>query len=124
MDADIVRTELEASDDARVRAGIRAAIEHISGRHGLSRIEQQGFADEVETECKKELGVEERRECGCRVVIEERDDRVEVKIRRAGAASHVTAQTRNGNGSRAQLSTGDGKTLVKHFHNNPASSRS
>lgn len=124
VDADVVRTELEASDDARMRAGVLAAVEHISGRHGLPQAEQHGFADEVDTECKRALAADGRHECCCRVVIEERGDRVEVRIRRADAASHLAAETHNGNGSRAQVSPSDGKTLVKHFHKNPAPSRS
>ncbi|HXT87435.1 MAG TPA: hypothetical protein VN745_10455, partial [Verrucomicrobiae bacterium] len=53
MATDAIRTELKVSGDKRIRVGLRGAIEHIGGRHGLSAAEQREFANEVDAECCK-----------------------------------------------------------------------
>jgi hypothetical protein len=129
--AEIVRTELKTSEDTRVRAGVRAALEHLGERHGLTKAQQREFANEVDGECCKVFATRAQQERYCDVVIEEREDRLEVKIstvdetpagrnnlhRHAGQTDHPQ--------NKGLPASGDGQisvTLVKHLHKNPAHS--
>ncbi len=83
MDAEAIRTELKVSEDRRVRAGLRGAIETIPGRHGMTPGEQREFANEVERECSKVAAGNSEAGACCEVVIEERENQIEVKVRAA-----------------------------------------
>lgn len=135
MGADVIRTELKASGDRRVRAGLRGAIEHLAGRHGMSAAEQREFANEVDGECCKLSGQGEA-VASCEVVIEEQEDQLEVKVGPL-AEPTLTAQTREAASAESSKHHPDAKharhdgladrssdnghfaaTLVRHFHGN------
>lgn len=139
MGADVIRTELKASGDRRVRAGLRGAIEHLAGRHGMSAAEQREFANEVDGECCK-LSAQGEAVASCEVVIEEQEDQLEVKVR-PWAGPSLTAQTREAASAESSKHHPDAKharhdgptghpsdnghfaaTLVRHFHKNPTHS--
>lgn len=117
MAAEVIRTELKASGDRRIRAGLRGAIEHLAGRHGMSAAEQREFANEVDAECSKIAAQNEAGPC-CDVLIEEQDDQIKVKIRplerrlknlsAASSPKHEEARSLDDGRSTA--------TLVRHFH--------
>ena len=120
MDAEVIRTELRASGDRRVRAGLRGAVEHIAGRHGMSASEQREFADQVDRECCKAVAQGSGRETCCDVVIEEREDRIEVKVWRADPDSK-NAKLRSASLAKDAESRDDHNgrplaTFLKHFH--------
>jgi hypothetical protein len=140
--ADVIRTELKAIGGRRVRAGLRGAIEHLAGRHGMSAAEQREFASEVDAECCK-FTAEGEPAASCEVVIEEQEDQIEVKVRPvSGSITAPQASSREAapaGGSDGHIA--DGKcthrdsssshaadnghftaTLVRHFHKNPAHS--
>jgi hypothetical protein len=132
-------TELTMTSDARLRAGVRAALEHICERHGLGKDERRELAAAVENQCKNVL--ENQKESGCAVTIDELEDRIEVSVgpamefnarephlQNSSAANvsegrfHSEAGTSTG---KAQNPAGNGRTsatLVRHFHRNPAHS--
>jgi hypothetical protein len=129
--AEIVRTELKTSEDARVRAGVRAALEHLGERHGLTKAEQREFANEVDRECCKVFATRARQERYCDVVVEEREDRLEVKIGTVDetAASENNLHSHAGQKGHPQTkglhASDNGQTsvtLVKHLHKNPTHS--
>lgn len=118
--AETIRTELKASGDPRVRAGVRAALEHIGARHGLSKSEQQELADQVDGECCKGLAEQPENARYCDVVIDESEARLEVKVRVAGRDSR-NAHLRAANSTKHNESrnSDNGRrcaTFVKHFH--------
>lgn len=131
MGAEIVRTELKTSEDARVRAGVRAALEHLGDRHRLTKAELREFANEVDRECCKVFAARAQQARYCDVVIEEREDRLEVKI---GTVDETPAGENNlhrragqkgrpqNTGSPASDNGQIAATLVKHLHKNPAHS--
>ena len=140
MAADVIRTELKASGDRCVRAGLRGAIEHLAGRHGMSAAEQREFANEVDAECCKFTA---RGEAGafCEVIIEEQQDQIEVRVRPSPESTLTPTTSRHtvlADGSKhhsdGKLSRRDGQpahvtdnghhavSLVRHFHKNPAHS--
>ena len=94
MAAEAIRTELKVSGDKRLRAGLRGAIEHLAGRHGMSAAEQREFANEVDAECCKIAAQHESGAC-CDVVIEEQEDQIEVKVRRYSESSTARTASRH-----------------------------
>lgn len=140
MAAEFIRTELKTTEDRRVRAGLRGAIEHLAGRHGMNAAEQREFADEVERECDKTVASRAEAGACCDVVIEEREDQMEVKIRAASEAllaaqpksRHATAENSKHHPDGKHLrrvgpagrSADNGHhavtSLVRRFHKNPA----
>lgn len=80
MGVEAIRTELRVSDDRRVHAGLRGAIEHVAGRHGLSMAEQREFANEVDHQCCKAIAARGDAAALCDVVIEEQEDQIEVSM--------------------------------------------
>lgn len=141
MGADVIRTELTASGDRRVRAGLRGAIEHVAGRHGMSAAEQREFASEVDRECCK-LNAHGEAGASCEVIVEEQEDQIEVRVRPSSESSMApqtssrrTASVENskhnpvaeypGRGRLADRAADNGHravTLVRPFHKNPAHS--
>jgi uncharacterized protein with PIN domain len=140
MRVDFRETELKMTSDPRLRAGVRAALEHICERDGLGKDERRELAAAVENECTNVL--ESQRETTCAVTIDELQDRIEVSVgpatglnagesnpRQSNAASaagskfHAEARSST---SRAQHTAGgNGRapaTIVRHFHRNPAHS--
>jgi hypothetical protein len=115
--AETVRTELKTSEDVRVRAGVRAALEHLGERRGLTKAEQREFANEVDRECGKVFARQAQQRRDCDVVIQEREDRLEVRVKPAGEmpTGENSAHKTSKNGQRPA-------TLVKHFHKNPTHS--
>jgi hypothetical protein len=130
---------LKITSDARVLAGVRAALEHVCERHGLTREEQCELASAVEKECGKAL--ENQKEPICAVAIEELEGRIEVSVWPArdveAPASNLPKRStasvsQNRVGAEAEPSIGSGPhvagngqmcaTLVRHFHRNPAHS--
>ncbi|MGB6484822.1 MAG: hypothetical protein WBE86_15155 [Candidatus Acidiferrales bacterium] len=69
---------MKITSDARVRAGVRAALKHICERHGFTKEEQRELAAAVEKECGNAL--ENHDGPICAVTIEEREDRIEVSV--------------------------------------------
>lgn len=143
MAAEFIRTELKTTEDRRVRAGLRGAIEHLAGRHGMNAAEQREFANEVDAECCK-FTAQGEPNASCEVIIEERDDQMEVKVR-ASSEFSLDAQPKSRHAATADSSSAhpDGKhsrrgnaagragdnghravtlTLVRRFHKNPAHS--
>lgn len=110
MGVEAIRTELRVSDDRRVHAGLRGAIEHVAGRHGLSMAEQREFANEVDHQCCKAIAARGDDAALCDVVIEEQEDQIEVRVQRDGAACH---ESDNGHFA---------ARLVRSFHRKPAHS--
>ncbi|MGC1106533.1 MAG: hypothetical protein WA876_08340 [Candidatus Acidiferrales bacterium] len=130
------KTELKITPDARVRAGMCAALKHVCERHGFTKEEQCELAAAVEKECGSAL--ENQEEPTCAVTIEEREDRIEVNVgpaREANAAasnpresgpaktseSRLCAEAKNPTGG-VQHVAGNGRmcaTLVRYFHKNP-----
>jgi len=134
--ADVIRTQLKASGGRRVRAGLRGAIEHLAGRHGMSAAEQREFASEVDAECCK-FTAEGEPSASCEVVIEEQEDQIEVKVRPSPessrspqtslrhAASDEPPKQHTGRDGRAVRAADNGHravTLVRHFQKKPAHS--
>lgn len=134
--AEFIRTELKTTEDRRVRAGLRGAIEHLAGRHGMNAAEQREFANEVDAECCK-FTAQGEPNASCEVIIEERDDQMEVKVR-ASSESTLVEHTSSRRGASAESSkdrpdghpgqdsrvgrTADNghfaATLVRRFHKN------
>ena len=142
MAAEFIRTELKTTEDRRVRAGLRGAIEHLAGRHGMNAAEQREFANEVDAECCK-FTAQGEPNASCEVIIEERDDQMEVKVRASSEFSldaqpksrHATAENskRHLDGKHLRQVSPAGRsadnghravtlTLVRRFHKNPAHS--
>jgi hypothetical protein len=139
--ADVIRTQLKASGGRRVRAGLRGAIEHLAGRHGMSAAEQREFASEVDAECCK-FTAEGEPSASCEVVIEEQEDQIEVKVRPSAESSrspqtslrHAASSEKSKHHPDAKRARRDGSkghpsdnghftaTLVRHFHKDPAHS--
>lgn len=124
MGTEAIRTELKSTNDTRIRAGVRAALEHLGQRHGLTKPEQQEFADEVDQACVKALAAQSA-ERFCDVVIEEREDSLAVQVRPAsssakensghlGSARKIKSHN-SGNGNRCA-------TFVRRFHKSPTRS--
>lgn len=108
-----------------MRAGVRAALEHICERHGLNKEEQRELAASVENECAS--GASSSNDATCAVSIDEMEDRVEVTVgprrnsddkinsREANPEKHKIASHATGNG-------GAGRIFVKQFQKNAAHS--
>lgn len=123
MGAEAIRTELKVSEDRRVRAGLRGAIETIAGRHGMTRAEQREFANEVDRECGKATAGNSEAGACCHVVIEEREDRVEVEVRAASRDSrntdlHAAGSAKSGD-SRGSDNGRSRRTIVRQFQKSP-----
>lgn len=101
-------TVLKVTSDLRVRAGLRAALEHICERNRLTKGEQHELVAALEKECVRALETE--KEPSCVVTIDEWEDRIEVKV---GHGRTVR---------RATVNDWMHATLVKHFHKNTAHS--
>ena len=107
-------TTLKITSDPRLRAGVRAAVEHVCELHGLTKEEQRELAAVVERECEKDL--ENRKEGSCAISIDEREDRIVVNVGPAAGTVFEKAEARaRGNGHADRM-------FVKHFHRNPAHS--
>lgn len=89
--AEVIRTELRASGDRRVRAGLRGAIEHLAGRHGMSAAEQREFADEVDRECGKAID-RGGPDALCDLIIVEQEGQIEVEVA-SGPKSPMAGRT-------------------------------
>ena len=134
MAADAIRTELKATGGKRIRAGLRAAIEHLADRHGMSAAEQRDFANEVDAECCK-IAAQNDGPC-CDVLIEEQEDQIKVKVRGLSepsmaaqkAARQGTKHSREKgagqrpNGARALDDGRFAATFVRTFHKKTAHS--
>lgn len=139
MGAETIRTELKASADERVRAGVRGAIEILAGRHGMTPAEQREFANEVDRECGKAIAARGEVGAYCDVMIEEREDQMEVKVR--AALEDAKGSSGNKASARSARHFADGENsrqdgaggreadnghfvarLVRHFHSKPAHS--
>lgn len=132
MGIDLRKTDLRVTSDPRLWAGVRAALECICERHGLSKAEQHELAAAVEKECRDELVHPE--ESGCAVTINESDQRIEVSVTPTAhtngarspapetsvASSAVTGN--HGGSAHKSANAGSGATFVKHFHKDPARS--
>ncbi len=133
MGTDFRETDLKITSDPRLRAGVRAALECICERHGLSRAEQHELAAAVEKECGEELN--DAQQSSCAVTIKESVDRVEVsvapavhaKVAKSGVSETNVApsgalQKHHGGASQPQPHGRSGAIFVKRFHKNPAHS--
>ena len=135
MSAESRQTELKFTSDCRVRAGARAALEHVGEHHGLTKEECGELAAAVEKECAKTLEIQ--KEPCCDVKIDEREDRIEVTIGPAresalpasqlhgGAAASVTPIKSAAAAKDLVRTPSNGQlraTLVRHCHKNPARS--
>jgi hypothetical protein len=133
MGTDFRETDLKITSDPRLRAGVRAALECICDRHGLSKAEQHELAAAVEKECGKEL--HDSQQSSCAVTIKESEDRIEVNVAptnhatgaKSGAsetnvASSSAPQKHHGGASHLQPNGRLGAIFVKRFHKNPAHS--
>lgn len=133
MGIDLRKTDLKITSDPRLRAGIRAALECICERHGLSKSEQHELAGAVEKQFGDELQTCEA--AGCAVSINESEEKIEVSVtptahaNGAGSSAHETnvaedsrsGKTMSGSTPHAKRN-GSGVIFVKHFHKNAARS--
>jgi hypothetical protein len=133
VSAESRETELKFTSDCRVRAGVRAALEYVGERHGLTKDERCELATAVEKECAKTLEIQ--KEPCCDMKIDEREDRIEVTVgparesavpashaRTGGAAgvSPIKAAAEAKDFTRAPSHGQLRATLVRHCHKNPA----
>lgn len=107
---------MEITSDLRLHAGVRAALEHICERHGLSKEDRHELVASVENECA--IG-----SANCTVTIEELEDRMEVtvvpKIDSSGnKSSDETNSAKHKSASPGKASSGSGRIFVKHFQKN------
>lgn len=115
MHTDFRRTELKITSDPRLWAGVRAALECICERHGLSKAEQHDLASAVEKECGE--GFHNVEQSSCAVSISESDERIEVCV---VPAAHANGAKPGVNGARHSQENGcSGTTFVKHFERHP-----
>lgn len=115
---------MEITADPRLRSGVRAALEHICERHGLSKADRRELVASVEDECASGT-----RSSGanCAVTIDEMDDRVEVVVTSTKKSSgkinsRGTNAAQQQSASRAKANGGPGRIFVKHFQKNAAHS--
>jgi hypothetical protein len=133
MNTESRETELKFTCDRRLCAGVRAALEHVGERRGLTKEERCELAAAVEKECAKTLEIQ--KEACCDVKIDEREDRIEVTVGPARDSALPASQVHTGGAasisptkaapeakdlactpSNGQLRA----TLIRHCHKNPA----
>lgn len=115
--------------DARLLAGLRGAVEHIAGRHGIGAEARLDFAAEVGQACRAARG---KSDSPCIVTIDDFEDHVEIRVVALGNLSPAAAlHSSSGKfataprACNAEMAKGAGRvstTLVKYFHTNPAQS--
>jgi hypothetical protein len=98
MSAEPRKTILKFTGDPRLRAGVRAALEHICERRGLSAEEKHKVSAAIEKECDKVFDSHE--EPNCILAIDEMEDRMQISVK--SASGEINA------------------SVVKHFQRNPA----
>ncbi|HEV2287694.1 MAG TPA: hypothetical protein VGR81_01935 [Candidatus Acidoferrales bacterium] len=98
--------EFKITNDPRLFAGLRGAIEHISNQHGLGKADQIEFALAAERECQCKLSAGGSKEAFCEVAIDSFEDRIEIRV------------VAPANGPVPSASA----PLVKHFQSDPARS--
>lgn len=116
MDTDFRKTDLKITSDPRLWAGVRAALECICERHGLSKTEQRDLATAVEKECGE--GLRNAEQSSCTVSIRESDEKIEVRVAPTPHANGTKPGT-----SRVCHPEADGRsgaTFVKHFQKHSA----
>jgi hypothetical protein len=136
MHTEPTKTELKVTSDPRLRAGVRAALEHICEQHGLAKEEQRELASAVEKECAKEFASQ----CGpvCAVTIDETGERIEVHVAPIKDSNVVEMSSRETNvpaagerrraapstrhASAAHTKSNGAPVFVKYFHRNPTHS--
>lgn len=101
--AEFRKAELKLTSDSRLRAGVRAALEHFTERHGLTKPEQHEFAASVEAKIPQAM--ENREDSGCLVKICESDEKIEVSVEPTEKTNASYERTGHAHA-----------TLVKHFH--------
>lgn len=116
---------METTSDPRLRAGVRAALEHICERHGLNKEEQHEFVASVENECAS--GAKNSGDASCTVIIDEMEDRVEVAVAvRENLSGKINSRETNSakyqSASHGKENGGAGRVFVKHFQKNAAHS--
>jgi hypothetical protein len=136
MHTEPTKTELKITSDPRLRAGVRAALEHICEQHGLAKEEQRELASAVEKECAKEFADQ----CGplCAVIIDETGERIEVHVApikdsnvvemssretnvpSVGERRHASQSTQHASAAHAKRN--GSPVFVKYFHRNPTHS--
>lgn len=135
MHTEPTKTELKITSDPRIRAGVRAAVEHICEQHGLAREEQRELASAVEKECAEEFA--DQFGPVCAVTIDETGDHIEVHVapvkdsnapRMSSRETNVASAAERQHSAHAKQRTaahtkGNGSsTFVKYFHKNPTHS--
>lgn len=90
MSAERTHTELKFTHDSRFLPGVRAAVEFVAARDGMSDAEREnlGAASELlARECMAGLG---EKDPPCRVLIEDFDDRIEVRLEHAARLAEAS----------------------------------
>ncbi|HKV28657.1 MAG TPA: hypothetical protein VJN90_10340 [Candidatus Acidoferrales bacterium] len=131
---------MKFSQDERLLAGVRGAVEHIASRHGLTDEERVNLGVATDQSCRKALLQAGESSALCSVTIDDFEDRVELSVEgprgsqgaRPGPLESlvtVTADEREKEIKRRvdrvdfDSSNGRARTiLVKYFHKNPARS--
>ncbi|HEV2490920.1 MAG TPA: hypothetical protein VGT03_14030 [Candidatus Acidoferrales bacterium] len=136
MSAERIHAELKFTHDSRFLPGVRAAVEFIAARDGLSDAEREnlGAASELlARECMAGLG---EKDPPCKVQIEDFDDRIEVRLEHAARPAEASGAGASKAGTPAARGAEvmrrvdrvlydarngiSSVTLVKFFSKNPA----
>ena len=141
MNADHRRTELKLGRDERLLAGVRAAVEHVANRHGLTVEERVDLGVAAGQACRAALIQQDEPGSLCDVIIDDYEDRVEVSVESprhpqsakinsslgslAGMPLEERETEMKKRVDRVDRDTRNGRErviLVKYFHKNPTHS--
>lgn len=132
-------TELKFSGDPRFLSGIRAAVEFIAARDGMSGAEQAELGAAWEALARNCMAGLTQKNPLCKVLIDEFDDHMEVRLEHPSCATQASGAGANA-GGKSQSSRSpevmrrvdrvlydarngvSSVTLVKFFHKKPAAS--
>jgi hypothetical protein len=135
VSAEGTHTELRFTKDARLLAGVRAAVEFVAARGGMSDSERAGLAEASEKAACGAMQQLAEKQSLCSITIEEFHDRIEIRIERpVRAESKPVPNSSSGSAPSGQAGAWrfvdrvlydaqNGKssvTLVKFFSKKPA----
>lgn len=89
MTAERTHTELKFTKDPRLLAGVRAAVEFVAARGGMSEAERASLAEASEKAACSALKHLSEGQSLCAITIEEFDDRIEIRIERPAKSESV-----------------------------------
>lgn len=80
MSAERSHTELQFTNDARFLSGIRAAVEFVAARDGMSDAERVNLGAASEVAARGCMAGLCEKDPPCRILIDDFDDRIEVRL--------------------------------------------